>query len=126
MRNYSKVGGRKGKPARHSLRPPATARHKRAGRQALTGGPGYRTPSIFKNKVFKIVASIPKGKTLSYKEVAIKAGKSKAYRAVGNILNKNCDPKIPCHRVIKSDEQAGGYNRGTNKKIKLLKNEAFK
>ncbi|MDO8555254.1 MAG: MGMT family protein [bacterium] len=39
-----------------------------------------------------------------------------AYRAVGNILNKNHDPKIPCHRVIRTDGKLGGYNRGVIKK----------
>jgi O6-methylguanine-DNA--protein-cysteine methyltransferase len=47
----------------------------------------------------------------------------KAYRAVGNILNKNYDPKIPCHRVVRSDGKTGGYNRGDKKKIELLKKE---
>ena len=85
--------------------------------------PAYRTPSSFKNNVLRTVSKIPKGKTLSYKQVAIKSGSSKAYRAVGNILNKNYDPKIPCHRVIKSDGSVGGYNRGAKNKIKLLKKE---
>lgn len=67
-----------------------------------------------------MVARIPKGKTLSYKEVAIRAGRAKAYRAVGNILNKNYNPKIPCHRVIRSDGKIGGYNRGETNKIELL------
>ena len=55
----------------------------------------------FKQKVLKIVAKIPQGKTLTYKQVAKLAGKPRAYRAVGNILNKNYNPKIPCHRVIR-------------------------
>jgi len=60
---------------------------------------------------------------LSYKDVAEKAGYPKAWRAVGNILNKNRDPNIPCHRVIKSDGTVGGYNRGVRKKISLLLKE---
>lgn len=87
------------------------------------GRPGYRTPSHFKNNIFRIVSKIPRGKTLSYKQVAEKAGSLKAYRAVGNILNKNYDPKIPCHRVIRSDGKLGGYNRGTEKKEELLQQE---
>lgn len=62
---------------------------------------------------------------MSYKQVAKLAGRPRAYRAVGNILNKNYDPKIPCHRVIRSDGQVGGYNRGTAKKISLLKKEGY-
>jgi methylated-DNA-[protein]-cysteine S-methyltransferase len=77
----------------------------------------------FKEKVYSIVRKIPKGKTLTYKEVAKMAGRAKAWRAVGNILNKNKNPEIPCHRVIRTDGKAGGYNKGEKNKIKLLKKE---
>jgi methylated-DNA-[protein]-cysteine S-methyltransferase len=77
----------------------------------------------FKEKVLEAVAKIPKGKTLTYKEVAKQAGSLRAFRAVGNILNKNHDPKIPCHRVIRSDGKVGGYNRGSKLKAKMLKSE---
>jgi O-6-methylguanine DNA methyltransferase len=100
MRDYSKVGGKKGMP-------------------------GYRTSSMFRNKILRIVAKIPQGTVLTYKEVAKRAGNLKASRAVGNILNKNCDPKIPCHRVIRNDGEIGGYNRGGRKKRELLKEEGF-
>jgi methylated-DNA-[protein]-cysteine S-methyltransferase len=60
---------------------------------------------------------------LSYKEVARLSGRSKAWRAVGNILNKNRNPKIPCHRVIRSNNEIGGYRHGINKKTSLLKKE---
>ncbi len=55
-----------------------------------------------------MVKKIPKGRVLTYKEVAKLAGSPLAYRAVGNILNKNYDPNIPCHRVIKSSGALGG------------------
>ena len=61
---------------------------------------------------------------MTYKEVAMRAGKPKAYRAVGNILNKNHDPTIPCHRVIRSDGKTGRYNRGAQKKKEILLREA--
>ena len=77
----------------------------------------------FQSKIYEIVKKIPRGKTLTYKEVAKLAGRPKAYRAVGNILNKNHDPSIFCHRVIRSDGKIGGYNRGTVEKSKLLKKE---
>jgi len=80
----------------------------------------------FGKKVLAVVAKIPKGRTLSYRGVARVAGNPEAYRAVGNILNKNCDPKIPCHRVIRSDGNPGGYNRGVKNKIKILKKEGAK
>ena len=77
----------------------------------------------FQEKVYQIVRKIPKGKTLTYKEIAKRAGFPKTYRAVGNILNKNRDCKIPCHRIIRSDGKIGGYNRGVKRKTSLLKKE---
>lgn len=77
----------------------------------------------FQRKIFELVKKIPKGKVLSYKQVAKLAGSPKAWRSVGNILNKNQDPKIPCHRVIRSDGKIGGYNKGKKKKLLLLKKE---
>lgn len=77
----------------------------------------------FTDKVHAVVAKIPKGSVLTYKEVAKKAGNPRAFRAVGNILNKNYNPDIPCHRVIRSDGKIGGYNRGASNKIKILQYE---
>lgn len=77
----------------------------------------------FKESVFDVVKHIPKGSTLTYGEVAKKAGKPKASRAVGAILKTNYDPQIPCHRVIRSDGKLGGYNRGAQKKKAILKAE---
>ena len=78
----------------------------------------------FKEKVLEIVKNIPKGKTLSYKQVAALARSPKAYRAVGSIMAKNFDPEIPIHRVIKSDGTLGNYNRGgTKKKLAILRKE---
>lgn len=85
----------------------------------------YKTPSVFRNRVLEIVRKIPKGKTLTYKEVADKAGNPKAYRAVGNIMNKNRDPLVPCHRVIRSDGKIGGYAFGKEKKKEILKKEGY-
>lgn len=79
----------------------------------------------FSQKVYKIIKKIPKGKVLTYKEVARMAGNEKASRAVGNILNKNFDKEIPCHRVIRSSGQIGGYNRGSLNKIKKLRAEGL-
>lgn len=77
----------------------------------------------FAKKIYDIVKKIPKGKVLTYKQVAELCDKPKAYRAVGNILNKNYDVTIPCHRVIRSNGTIGGYNRGASRKIKILKIE---
>jgi len=78
----------------------------------------------FKDKVLNIVKNIPKGKTMSYKEVAARAGNINASRSVGNIMAKNFDPAVPCRRVIKSDGSVGNYSRGgTKNKIKILRSE---
>lgn len=78
----------------------------------------------FQKKVFEAVRKIPKGKVISYKNLAKAAGRPAAFRAVGNILNKyNASiTKIPCHRVVKSSGEVGGYRYGI-KKIALLKKE---
>jgi len=80
----------------------------------------------FAEKVYNIVRKIPKGRVFTYKKVAKLAGKPRAFRAVGNILNKNTDPQVPCHRVIRSDGSIGEYRGGTNKKIASLKKEGIK
>jgi O-6-methylguanine DNA methyltransferase len=78
----------------------------------------------FKEKVLSVVRKIPKGKTLTYKDVAKMSGSRGAYRAVGSILKQNYDNSIPCHRVIKSDGTIGDYNRGgSSQKLKKLKKE---
>lgn len=78
----------------------------------------------FQQKVYQVVTKIPEGKTMTYKQVAVAIGRPKAYRAVGNALNINpFAPKVPCHRVIRSDGQVGGFASGSKKKIQLLKKE---
>ena len=78
----------------------------------------------FKQKVYAVVGRIPKGKTMTYKEVAKAAGSPKAYRAVANLMSNNYDSKIPCHRVLRSDGKPSGYNRGGwKRKLALLKKE---
>lgn len=77
----------------------------------------------FAEQVYAVVRRIPKGKTLTYKQVAEAAGRPGAFRAVGTILNKNYDPLIPCHRVIRSDGTTGGYNRGEQRKQEILHDE---
>ena len=77
----------------------------------------------FKEKVYSIVRRIPRGKTMTYMQVARAVGSPPAFRAVGNVLNKNYDPAIPCHRVVRSDGTTGGYNRGARKKAEILKEE---
>ena len=79
---------------------------------------------FFRDRVRAIVAKIPKGKTMTYKEVATKAGNPKAARAVGAIMRSNYNRDIPCHRVIRSDGSFGSYNRGGPlRKKAMLKSE---
>lgn len=77
----------------------------------------------FRDAVFAVVAVIPAGTVLTYKEVAIRAGNPLAARAVGSILKTNFNPAIPCHRVVRSDGTLGGYNRGVRRKVALLARE---
>ena len=80
--------------------------------------------SEFTPIVKAIVAKIPKGAVMTYKEVAVAAGRPKAARAVANIMAANYDPDVPCHRVIRSDGGLGGYNRGgVTVKARILKEE---
>jgi len=82
----------------------------------------------FAQKVYAIIKKIPKGETRSYKEVAWAIGQPNASRAVGTALSKNTDPKVPCHRVIRSDGTIGEYNQinGPSKKELLMKEGALK
>ncbi len=79
----------------------------------------------FADKVYKLTKKIPKGKITTYKIIANKLG-TKAYRAVGNVLNKNKSKEVPCHRVVKSNGFVGGFALGTKKKIQILEKEGVK
>ena len=102
-------------------------------------GKKSKTSSSFNQRVWNLCKKIPKGKISTYKEIA-KALNTKAYRAVGNALNKNpygawgwvggfnCRKQsnlVPCHRVINSSGEIGGFARGQKEKIKLLKAEGI-
>ena len=80
----------------------------------------------FQIKVWKYLKKIPKGKLKTYKQVAIAIKNPKSARAVANACAKNpFAPKIPCHRVIRSDGRLGGYSGkgGIKQKIRLLRSE---
>jgi methylated-DNA-[protein]-cysteine S-methyltransferase len=83
--------------------------------------------SEFQARVLELASKIPRGKVTTYKELARALGSPRAYRAVGNALACNPYPgKIPCHRVVRSDNKIGGYggNRlAGEKKARLLMNE---
>ena len=85
-----------------------------------------RSGTKFQIKVWNYLKKIPKGKVKTYKQVAKGIGMPKASRAVANACGKNpYAPKIPCHRVIRSDGGLGGYSGkgGIRQKLKLLRSE---
>lgn len=77
----------------------------------------------FEKQIYEVVRRIPRGTVATYKNIARAVGRPNAARAVGSALNKNRDPRVPCHRVVRSDGKVGEYNRGTAAKIKLLRRE---
>ena len=80
----------------------------------------------FQLKVWKYLKTIPKGTVKTYKQVAIAIKSPKSARAVANACGKNpYAPKIPCHRVIRSDGGLGGYSGsgGIKTKLSLLRSE---
>ena len=82
----------------------------------------------FQLKVWKYLRKIPRGSVKTYSEVAKAIGMPLAVRAVANAIGKNpYPPKVPCHRVIRSDGSLGGYSGvgGIKTKKKLLKKEGI-
>ena len=82
----------------------------------------------FDAKVWKLMEKIPKGRVTTYGLIAKKLN-TKAYRAVGNSCRKNpYAPRVPCHRVVRSNGTIGGFGGKTSgknieQKIQLLKKE---
>lgn len=82
--------------------------------------------STTSEKVYDLLTQIPKGKVTTYKAIADKIG-SKGYRAIGQIVGANPNaPKVPCHRVVRTDGGLGGYAFGIDKKIAILAVEGVK
>ena len=82
----------------------------------------------FQLKVWRFIKKIPKGSIKTYAQVAKEIGKPLAIRAVANAIGKNpYPPKIPCHRIIRSNGTLGGYSGkgGVKRKKLLLKNEGI-
>ena len=80
----------------------------------------------FEKKVWNYLKTISKGEVKTYKQVAIAIKSPKSARAVANACAKNpYAPKIPCHRVIRSDGNLGGYSGrgGIKQKLRLLRSE---
>lgn len=89
---------------------------------------GSLPDSGFRKRVEAVVRKIPRGKTMSYGEVAASAGRPQAARAVGSIMASNRDSSVPCHRVIRANGSLGGYNsiNGPSKEELLQKEGALK
>ena len=85
---------------------------------------GFQNISLFYKKALKVVEKTPYATTISYNQVANKIGSPNGHRAVANANAKNLIPiVIPCHRVIKSNGELGGYGGGSKLKKDLLKFE---
>ena len=80
----------------------------------------------FERDVLVATFRIPKGKVSTYKKIAEKIGKPKAYRAVANALHKNpLWPVVPCHRVVCSDGSFGGPKKGADSRRKTVQKEGI-
>ena len=80
----------------------------------------------FERDVYVATFKIPKGKISTYKRIAEKIGKPKAYRAVANALHKNpLSPSVPCHRVVGSDGSFGGDKKGAEWRRDMVKKEGI-
>lgn len=78
----------------------------------------------FQKEVLDIVKGVPRGKVVTYGMIAEALGNRRLARAVGLALNRNPTPiRIPCHRVVRSDGRVGGYSRGVQEKVRLLRSE---
>jgi methylated-DNA-[protein]-cysteine S-methyltransferase len=80
--------------------------------------------TLFQKKCYEMLEKVPQGYITTYADLAIAIGHKGAYRAVGSAMNKNpYAPKVPCHRVVKSNGDLGGYAFGSAIKTKRLHQE---
>jgi len=80
----------------------------------------------FDRRVYEVVRTIPPGSTLTYGDVAARLGAPGAAQAVGQALGRNPFPPIvPCHRVLASGRQVGGFSArgGPRTKVRMLETE---
>ncbi|MFP4567837.1 MAG: MGMT family protein [Candidatus Woesearchaeota archaeon] len=80
----------------------------------------------FTTKCYELLMLIPLGRVTTYSEIAKKL-ETRAHRAVGRAMKENKNaPRVPCHRVVKSNGDVGEYNLGRAEKIKILTKEGIK
>lgn len=85
-----------------------------------------RNKTEFERAVLVSTFKIPKGKVSTYKRIAEKIGRPRAYRAAGNALHKNpLAPIVPCHRVVRSDGKFGGEKKGAESRRNVLEKEGI-
>ncbi len=78
----------------------------------------------FQSDCYEALKKVPKGKVITYAGLARMVGRPKAHRAVGSAMNKNpYAPQVPCHRVVKSNGDLGGFATDIKVKIKRLQKE---
>ena len=78
----------------------------------------------FQLECYEALKKVPPGKVISYGGLAEMIGRPNAHRAVGSAMNKNpYAPKVPCHRVVKSNGELGGFADDIGVKIKRLHKE---
>ena len=81
--------------------------------------------ATFSSRCYRLLCKVPKGRVTTYGDIAVALG-CKAYRAVGNAMNRNPNaPVVPCHRVVASDGSLNGYAGGLALKKKLLEQEGL-
>lgn len=78
-------------------------------------------------EIYAAARKIPRGRVATYADVARAVGRPRAWRHVGAVLSFNRNPRVPCHRVIRSDGLVGGFGlpRGSREKIRRLAREGI-
>lgn len=77
--------------------------------------------------VYTLLTKIPPGKVSTYGDIAKALGHPRAFRAIGRIIANNPNPKsVPCHRVVKSNGEIGGFMYGEQRKREMLEKEGIK
>ena len=83
-------------------------------------------PTEFESRVYAALRKVPKGKVVTYADLAKAVACAGGARAVGNAMNKNpYAPEVPCHRVVRSDGRIGGFAHGEKKKALMLESEGL-
>lgn len=86
-----------------------------------------RDSSVSNEDVYTLLTKIPHGKVSTYGDIARAVGHPRASRAIGRILANNPNPiSVPCHRVVKSNGEIGGFAFGQQKKREILEKEGIK